>query len=54
MACISMITALSISSYCQSDAETQSTDIYTNICFSMPYHIFDIIDVYCLLTLIVI
>lgn len=54
MAYISMITSLSISSYCQSDAETQSTDFYTNIFFSVPYHIFHIIDVYCLLTLVVI
>lgn len=53
MAYISMVTALSISSYCQSDVETQSSDIYTNI-FSMPYRIFDIIDVCCLLTLVVI
>lgn len=54
MAYISMVTALSISSYCQSDVETQSSDIYTNIFFSMPYRIFDIIDVCCLLTLVVI
>lgn len=45
-----MVTVFRISSYCQSDVKTQSTDIYANILFSIPYSKFDITDISCLLT----
>lgn len=41
-----MVTVFRISSYCQSDVKTQSTDIYASI----PYSKFDITDISCLLT----